>query len=373
MALTARCLRRLGEMRIDAGYYEKGRIKEMNFEMDYLARAMERFEKLGDSNSIAYCQIYIAQRIWINASEQGIQHLIKTRDEFLAMGDAAGAAKCELKLGDFYLQSHNVNRNAVHNALAACGRASASNSVVQSSEAAYHKALCDQLLSRIYICTGQSDEARPLLDSALKTLQKSGDRDSVAKCLSSLTSLHILSKRHDDACATLRLAIAELTWLGRDLKAAFEKWRLGGMVDDDDEAVELYQEAIPQFFASVFVFADAECRFDLGQRYMRMGRFSDALLHFEISRHQLIRNGTLNLATSCLLYIIRAMCEDGNVEGAKLMLEEKVSEIRKYLIQDERFREIKEEDLKLNIEDGRLNVFLGIEDASDSDASDSDE
>ena len=41
MSLTARCLQRLGEMRIDAGNYEKGRIKEMNFEMDYFPQAME--------------------------------------------------------------------------------------------------------------------------------------------------------------------------------------------------------------------------------------------------------------------------------------------------------------------------------------------
>ena len=357
MALTARCLQRLGEMRIDAGIYEKARIKEMNFDMDYFAQAMDRFEKLGDSNAIAYCQIYVAQRIWINASDQGIQHLINTRDEFLAMGDAAGVAKCELRLGNYYLQSRNLDRNDVLNAFAACKRASA-----QLSDA-YHTALCNQLLSSIYTCIGRLDDARSLLDTALKTLQRSGDRAAIAKCLSSLTTLHTLSKRHDDACSTLRQNIAELTWLGRDLDAAFAKWRLGNMCDDE-EAVQLYQEAIPQFYASVFVYADAECRFCLGQRYMRMGRFSDALLHLEISRYQLVLNGTRNYATWCLLHIIQAMCNDGNIEGAKLMLEEKMAEVRGFLIQHKRFREIQEEDLRLTIENGQLNELLSVQERS---------
>ena len=364
MALTARCLQRLGEMRIDAGNYAKGGI---NFDIDYFAQAIERFEKLGNSNAIAYCQIYIAQRIWINAAEQGIQHLIKTRDEFLAMGDAAGVAKCELKLGDYYLGSRNLNQNDVLNALAACKRAS-----IQSNEA-YHTALCNWLLSRIYICCGQSDDARPLLDAAIKTLQKSGDRAAVAGCLSSLTSLHIASKRYDDACTTRRQVIVELTWLGRDLDAAFAKWRLGNMCGDE-EAVKLYQEAIPQFYASVFVFADAECRFDLGKRFMRMGRFSDAVLHLEIARHQLVLNETRYLATSCLLHIIQAMCNDGNIEGAKLMLEAKLPEIRGFLIQHEKFREIQDEDLGLSIENGQLKEFLGYEDdEEDEDENDEDE
>ena len=352
MALTARCLQRLGEMRIDAGNYEKGRIQEMNFEMDYFAQAVERFEKLEDLNAIAYCQIYVAQRIWINSCDQGIQHLLDTRDKFLEMGDASGVAKCELKLGSYYLQSRNLCQDDVVNALAACKRARG-----QLNDA-YHIALCNQLLSSIYLCIGQFDDARSLLDTALKTLRKSGDRSAVADCLGTLTILHKISKRHDDACTTLRQSILELTWLGRDLDAAFAKWRLGNMCDDE-EAVELYQEAIPQFFASVFVYADAECRFCLGQRYMRMGRFSDALLHLEIARYQLVLNGTRNYATLCLLHIIQAMCNDGNVEGAKLMLEEKMAEIRGFLIQHERFREIQEEDLRLTIDNGQLNEFLG--------------
>jgi tetratricopeptide (TPR) repeat protein len=353
MALAARCLQRLGEMRIDAGNYSMGRIKGINFEMDYLAQAMERFEKLGNAKAIAYCQIYVAQRIWINASDQGIQHLIKTRDEFLAMGDAAGAAKCELKLGDHYLNSRNLGKSGVLNAFAACKRAFA-----QSNEA-YHMALCNRLLSRIYICSGWSEDARSLLEITIKSLQEFGDRAAVADCLRSLATLHRLSKRHDDACTTLRQAIVELTWLGKDLDAAFSKWRLGDMCDDE-EAVELYQEAIPQFYASVFVYADAECRFCLGQRYMRMGRFSDALLHLEIARHQLVLNETRNYATLCLLHIIQAMCSDGNIEGAKLMLEQKMAEIRGFLTQQERFREIQEEDLELSIENGRLNEFLNV-------------
>jgi len=347
MSLTARCLQRLGEMRIDAGNYEKGRIQEMNFEKNYFPQAMERFEKLGDSNAIAYCQIYVAQGIWINAQEQGIQHLEKTRDDFVAMGDTAGAAKCDLRLGGLYIESRRGSK--VADASAACKRA-----LAQSNDA-YHTALCNKLLSRIYMSIGRMDDARSLLDTALKTLQKSGDRAAVAECLKSLATLYLHSKRLDDARATQRQVIAELTWLGKDLDVAFTKWRLGHICDDE-EAVELFQEAIPQFYTSVFVFADAECRWDLGRRYIQMGCFSDALLHLEISRHQMILNGTHDKATMCLLNIIQAMCSDGNIEGAKLMLEQKTPEICSFLVQRERSndREIQNEDIQLTLDNGRV-------------------
>jgi tetratricopeptide (TPR) repeat protein len=262
------------------------------------------------------------------------------------MGDEAGAATCELRLGNYYLDSR-PSRDAVPNALAACKRA-----LAQSDEA-YHTALCHELLSRIYLGVGRLDDARSLLDTAVKTLQKYGDRATVTKCLKSLASLHIHSKRRADACAVLRQVIAELTWLGRDLDAAFVKWRLGNMCDDDEEAVELYLEAIPQFYTSVFVYADAECRFSLGCRYMQMRRFSDALLHLEIARHQMILNGTLQLASKCLMVIIQAMCNDGNIEGAKLMLEGKMAEVRGYLIQQQHGA-IQDQDFKLSIESGQL-------------------
>ena len=347
MALTARCLQRLGEMKIDAGIYKPRHVPDMNLKMDYFAQAMKRFEKLGDSNAIAYCQIYVAKRIWINAPDKGIQHLEKTRDDFIAMGDLAGAAKCELRLGDFYLNSRQPDADAAFQ-----------RALAQSNDA-YHTALCNQLLSSIYIRVGRLDDARSLLDIALNTLQKFGDRAAVAKCLKSMAILHIRSKRRDDACAVLRQVITELTWLGRDLDAAFAKWQLGGMCDDE-EAVKLYQEAIPQFHASLFVFADAECRWDLGCRYLRMGRFSDALLHLEIARRQLVLNETHDIATRCLLHVIQAMYSSGNTEGAKLMLKEKTTEIRDYLIKHERLGKIQEKDLKLTveIEDGKFKFCL---------------
>ena len=348
MLLTARCLQRLGEMRIDAGNYEKARIKEMNFEMDYFGQAMERFEKLGDLNAIAYCKIYLAHRVWINSPDDGVRDLEITRDNFLEMGDTAGAAKCDLRLGNLYVESDEASQ--ITKASAACKRA-----LAQSNDA-YHIALCNRLLSRIYIRVGRMVDARLLLGTALKTLQKFGDRAAVADCLKSLASLYIHSKRYDDARATLRQVIAELTWLGKDLDAAFTKWRLGDMCDDE-EAVELYQEAIPQFYASVFVFADAECRWALGRRYMQMGRFSDALLHLEIARHQMVLNGTHNFAAMCLLNIIQAMCSDGNTHGAKLVLETKTAEIRGYLLQQRGFREIQEEDLQLTIKNGELVCY----------------
>ena len=363
MFLTARCLQRLGEMKIDAGNYEKGRIKEMNFEMDYFPQAMERFEKLGDSNSIAYCQIYVAQHIWINNQDQGVQHLEKTRDKFVDMGDAAGICKCELKLGDLYLRPNPGQHSRVTDARAACQRA-----LAQSNDV-YHTALCNQLLSSIYIHEARLDDARSLLDTALKVLQKSGDRAAVATCLTSLASLHICSQRRDDACAVLRQAIDELIWLGRDLDAAFMKKYLGGICDDDEEAIELYQEAIPQFNASRFVFADAECRWDLGRRYMCMGRFSDALLHLEIARHQIVLNGDHKQATACLLDIICAMYEDGNIQGAELMCEEKTAEIRGFLLQQRTFDEIQEEGLGLGftVNSGRVIHHLYIAEETSND------
>jgi len=322
----------------------------MDFKMDYFAQAMERFEKLGDSNAIAYCQFYVAQRIWINNSNKGIQHLEKTRDDFIAMDDAAGAVKCELRLGNYYLEPEI--HDAIPKAFGAFHRA-----LAQSNDA-YHRALCNQLLSSIYIRNGRMDDAHSLLDTALKACQDFGDRAAVAMCLQSMANLHIHSHRHDDACAALRQAIAEDTWLGRDLEAAFVRWRLGNMCDDE-EAVELYQKAIPQFHASLFVFADAECRWCLGRRYMQMGRFSDALLHLEIARHQMVLNGTHELATKCLIHIIEAMCRNGNTEGAKSMLEENITEIRAFLIQViqlENVHGIREEDLKLTIQNGKLTM-----------------
>jgi tetratricopeptide (TPR) repeat protein len=169
------------------------------------------------------------------------------------MGDAAGVGKCELKLGDLYLQPNPGQHLRVTDARAACQRA-----LAQSNDV-YHTALCNQLLSSIYIHEARLDDARSLLDTALRVLQKSGDRAAVATCLKSLAFLHIRSKRQDDAFAALRQAIAELIWLGRDLDAAFMRQYLGDMCDDE-EAIELYQEAIPQFHASRFVFADAKCR-----------------------------------------------------------------------------------------------------------------
>lgn len=114
------------------------------------------------------------------------------------------------------------------------------------------------------------------------------------------------------------------------------------------------------FYASVFIYADAECTgfclcLQVGQRYVmtRMGRFSDALLHL---RHQLIHNGSRNYATLCLLNIIQTMCNNGNIEGAKLMLdsEEKMAEIvRGFLIQQERFR-------RKRIENGRCSQSRAV-------------
>lgn len=62
-----------------------------------------------------------------------------------------------------------------------------------------------------------------------------------------------------------------------------------------------------------------------------MGRFTDALLHLEIARHHLILNETHDLVTVCTMDIIHVTYSEGNVEGAKLMLE-KNAEIRGFLV-----------------------------------------
>ena len=46
-----------------------------------------------------------------------------------------------------------------------------------------------------------------------------------------------------------------------------------------------------------------------------------------------------------------------NIEGAKLIFEEKMAEIRGFLIQ----HEIQEEELGLSIENGQFNEFLSIQ------------
>jgi hypothetical protein len=90
-----------------------------------------------------------------------------------------------------------------------------------------------------------------------------------------------------------------------------------------------------------------------------MGRFSDALLHLEIARHQIVLNGDHKQATACLLDIIRAMYNDGNIQGAKLMVEEKTAEIRGFLLQRRICDDIQEEGLGLGFTNsGGLILYL---------------
>jgi hypothetical protein len=119
---------------------------------------------------------------------------------------------------------------------------------------------------------------------------------------------------------------------------------------DDEEAVQLYQEAIPHFYASVFVYADADALLNAGFALVNVIcawvalAMRNALLHLELeflgTSWFLTELAIMRLG---LLHIIQAMCNDGNIEGATLMLEEKMAEVHGFLIQHERFREIQEE------------------------------
>ncbi|KDR75437.1 hypothetical protein GALMADRAFT_227085 [Galerina marginata CBS 339.88] len=324
MSLTARCLQRLGEMKLAAGNYAV---------YEHFSEAVERYEKLNDRLAVAYCGISMAHTTWINNPTKGIYELEEVRQELMVLKSTSGQAKCDLKLSALYL-----DKGEIEDARAACNRA------LSMSDDPYDRALCRKLLSSVLFAEGQLDFARSTLDEALSTLRDFGDRSAVADCLRTLSSLHLHAKRQDEARATLREAIEELKWLGRDLDVAFSQWKLGEF-SEDEEAVHLYQLAIPQFWASVFTFAGAECRLDLGLRYMHMGSFHDALLNLEIARPELQANITPHLAAYCLVNIIDCLCSLNNIEAAKLTLETNKDEIRAHFL---------EEHGRLAIEDGQL-------------------
>ncbi|KIM90392.1 hypothetical protein PILCRDRAFT_812130 [Piloderma croceum F 1598] len=334
MSLTARCLQRLGEMKVAAGNYDTG---------DHFREAIERFEMLGDRHAIANCQISIAQCIWINAPERGIEHLKKTRQQFITLKDTSGEAKCDLRLASLYIDS---DQDRLEDAHSACERA------LSKSDSAYDIAQCRWVMSRICMREGRLEDARSILDAALQTLRKFGDRSAVAKCLRASSSLYLHTRQLDDARMALKQAIDEHKWLGQNLDVAFCRWNLGN-ISEDDEAVELYQLAIPQFWASGFTFAGAECRLTLGLRYMEMGQLTDALLNLEIARPELQANGTGKLAAICLAATISCLCKGGDVNAAKLTLESNEVEIRAHFSAIQTgLHEIQGNDVQLAIDDG---------------------
>ncbi|KAF9463348.1 hypothetical protein BDZ94DRAFT_1259126 [Collybia nuda] len=115
----------------------------------------------------------------------------------------------------------------------------------------------------------------------------------------------------------MRKALGEYEWLGHHLDSAFCMWQLARMSDDGD-AIELYQRAIPIFQDCRFTFAMAECRLDLGLKYMLMKRYDEALLHLEISRPQLQENKTGWLANFCLAAIIVCLRQDKQAAQADI-------------------------------------------------------
>ena len=307
VALTAQCIRRYGEMNIEAG----------NFGL-WFDEAIERFEKLGDQVSIAHCKFFKAHGIWINDQKQGTEDLEQVRDTFANLGDVAGESKCQLKLADYYIAQGRFDD----------ARESCQSSLSKSKEP-YHKALCHQVLAQIYHREKRLEDARYLLTTSIETLKKFGDRFTSAKCQESLSSVYRHLGRIEDAKGALRQAIVEYDVLGRNLDAAFTRRRLS-FIAESDEAIKVLEEAIPAFWHSEFTFAGAECRLQLGILCMTVGRFDDALLHFQIARPQLLANNTPNHAANCLSYIVLNHLLIGDRENAGLVLEAGRYELHTY-------------------------------------------
>ena len=310
VALTAQCIRRYGEMNIEAG----------NFGL-WFDEAIERFEKLGDQASIAHCKFFKAHGIWINDQKQGIKDLEQVRDTFANLGNVAGESQCQLKLADYYIAQGRYDD----------ARESCQRSLSQLKEP-YHKALCHRILAQIYQGEERLEDARYLLTTAIETLKKFGDRFTSAECQKSLSSVYRHLGRIEDARGALRQAIAEYDVLGRSLDGAFARWHLCYIVESD-EAIKVLEEAIPAFWHSEFTFAGAECRLHLGILCMTVGRFDDALLHFQIARPQLLANNTPHHAANCLSYIVLGHLLIGDRENASLVLEAGRYELHTYFQQ----------------------------------------
>jgi tetratricopeptide (TPR) repeat protein len=301
--LTCRCLQRLGDMYIAAGSFLNGAA--------LLKQAIGPFVELDEPIAAAECKIGVAESIWINNQEEGIAHLECIQQEFIQLQDVPGQARCFLRLGEMYLSA---------------GRKEEGLSTIESARSKFSElsdrhgaALCEQALAGIYLSENRLDDARAAL-AALDTLRGLGDRSAVAKGQRLLASRLLREGREEDARSAMRKALEEFEWLGHSLDAAFCMWRLAAIADDD-EAIELSQKAIPIFWSCRFVFGGAECRLDLGLRYMAMGRYHDALLHLEIARPELRANGTDWLATFSLAAIIVCLRRDGQIAHAKLAME----------------------------------------------------
>jgi tetratricopeptide (TPR) repeat protein len=196
------------------------------------------------------------------------------------------------------------------------------------SKSPYEIARCGILLSAIYFEEKKEKEAASILLASLPALRDFGDYITLGVGLEILSSIRFNEGLLADAILYQKEAIDGYKYIGADLKVAFCQQRIGDITKDDEEAVQFYQLAIPQFWASNFTFAGAECRFDLGLRYKKMRRLLEALENLEIALPQLQANGTTDLASDCLVQIIKCLCAIGNIRAAKTMLQSNEDAIR---------------------------------------------
>ena len=306
--MTAACLRRLGGMSISVGSFGRG---------DRLLReAAPLLKANGEDVAAAHCWIGIAQSIWINEQGRAITRLEHLLKEFVELRDLKGQATCSLLLGEWYLGEsgrQDEGRLSIEDAL----------SKFNALSDRHGAAKCEVALARVYLQQSQLDEARSAL-AALPILRAFGDLSAVADGLAVLTRLHLNEGRLTEARLAKWEALEVLEALGRELDAAHNMRELARYSEDDD-AIKLYLKAIPVFWQYRFVFHGAESRLELGLRYMAMGQYSTALLHFEIAKPELERNGTDWLAKVChaaLIVCLRRDAEDeSQLAHAKLEME----------------------------------------------------
>ena len=174
-------------------------------------------------------------------------------------------------------------------------------------------AKCQISLAQVYLHQSRLDDARTALE-ALPILRAFGDRSALAEGLGLLASLCLNEGRVPEARLAKREALEQLEALGQELNAASCMQTLASYSDDDD-ATKLYDKAIPVFWAFRFIYHGAESRLHLGLRYMAMGQYDSALLHLEIARPELERNGTDEFAKICRAAIIFCLRSDPENES----------------------------------------------------------
>ena len=356
MLLAARALQRLGELMIISGKYRFDADSPFFHRFrDLFSEPIARFKMLGDEVAIEHCNFHVAHVIWINDTRGGIRHLKGTRNRFKQLGDLEGVAKCERKLAENYLDEANEVPDRLGQAVEACKRAS-------RFPDPHNQALCQVLFGRIHAMSNNLESARERLETAAATLHSFGDRSSAAECHNLLGFTLLRLGRQDDTRKQWKHALKEFDLLGEELKAAFLRRHLA-KISPFEEAIELYQQAIPAFWKSAFTFAGAETRFDLAMEYVGQGNYNDALLHLEICRPQMIANITPHLASNALFWIIRCLLRVGQTDRARLVLENNKVEAenfaKKYMRPSSKPLEAGES-VALRIVGGELDVQVGV-------------